>query len=53
MHGEGHYKARLSEKDVRKIRTDTRQLRAIAADYGVVITTISAIKHRKIWRHVD
>lgn len=35
------------------IRRDPRMNRVIAKDYGVFETTISSIKHRKTWKHVQ
>lgn len=45
--------AKLTEAEVAKILTDERFIRIIARDYGVSQQTVSAIKNRKIWRHVD
>lgn len=51
--GERHGGARLSENDVRNIRTDQRSQRAIAAAFDVAQTTIGLVKHRKSWKHVE
>lgn len=45
--------AKISERDVRKIRLDPRSQRAIAEEYGVTQSNISAIKARKTWSHVS
>lgn len=51
--GETHGKAKLTENDIRAIRADTRLHREIAADYGVTFVTISDIKRRRSWAHLD
>lgn len=50
--GETNPKARLTEDQVRAIRRDLRSQSAIAATYGIVQGTVSAIKRRRAWRHV-
>ena len=45
--------AKLTENDVRAIRADRRAQPLIAADYGVHLCTISSIRTRRTWRHVD
>ena len=52
MKGEASPYAKLTEKDVRAIRADTRMLAAIAADYGVIVSTISHVKTRRNWSHI-
>ncbi len=52
QHGERHYKAKLTEDQVREIRKDTRSQIRIAADYGIVQTMVSKIKRREFWKHV-
>jgi len=44
--------AKLKESDVLKIRNDIRNIRDIAASYGVGKSTIGYIKSRVTWRHV-
>lgn len=44
--------ARLSEADVRRILMSSETQRSIAKQYGVTQATISAIKTKKIWRHL-
>ena len=51
--GENHPNSRLTENDVRIIRSDHRSCTAIAREYGVSIFCISAVKRRVNWRHVD
>lgn len=51
--GEGHGAAKLTEEQVRAIRADPRKVRDIAPDYGIGKSTVSYIKTRKIWGHVE
>lgn len=50
--GERHYLSRLTEEDVRKIRSAPGTQEAIAARFGVTRGLISQIRSRKIWAHV-
>lgn len=50
--GERNGNAKLTAEQVLAIRSDPRSLREIAADYGVVDTTISHIKTGRRWSHV-
>jgi hypothetical protein len=43
----------LSDDDVRAIRNDTRAQQAIAAEYGIHQTTVSYIKRRATWAHIN
>lgn len=43
---------KLSPADVLAIRKDPRNLKAVAADYGVSFHLISKIRHRKAWSHL-
>jgi hypothetical protein len=52
LKGELNGCAKLTEGQVRDIRSDNRLHREIAADYGVVKSTVSAIKRAALWRHV-
>ena len=45
--GERHPKAKLTDEQVREIRSDNRSLSKIAMDYGVTKQNISAIKRNK------
>lgn len=56
-HGEKHYSAKLTEDDVRTIRTrhhlgDVTYVE-LGAEYNVAANTIKAIVTRKTWTHVD
>lgn len=44
---------KLSQADVRAIRTDTRRQAAIAADYDISRPLVSAIKLRRAWAWLD
>ena len=50
--GEGHHGARLTENDVRAIRSSGKPHRELASQYGVAVGTIAHIIHRERWRHV-
>jgi DNA invertase Pin-like site-specific DNA recombinase len=52
LKGTDNPKAKLTEKEVKQIRKDTRPHRTIAKEYGVGAPTVSAIKTRKTWKHV-
>ncbi|MCC2649906.1 MAG: hypothetical protein K0R61_18 [Microvirga sp.] len=39
-------------EQVLRIRADNRTLVAIGKEYGVAMTTISAIKNRNTWAHL-
>lgn len=43
----------LTEKQVRKIRKASGSLASIAEKYGVSKATISNVKNRKTWKHID
>lgn len=45
--------AKLTEAEVDKIRQDKRLQREIAADYGIAQTTVSAIKRKVNWKHLQ
>jgi hypothetical protein len=51
--GASRITAKLSEDAVRSIRADERSQKLIAADYGIAQGTVSDIKLRKRWAHVD
>lgn len=44
---------KLTEVDVRKIITDTRRHKDIAAEYEIVKSMVSMIKRREVWKHVS
>lgn len=50
--GETHHKAKLTEADVRKIRSMGGSQYAIAAQFGVSQVLIGKIINRKLWKHV-
>lgn len=50
--GERHGSSKLTEDDIRAIRSDVRSQRIIAADYSVTQRAISMIKRRERWSHV-
>lgn len=43
----------INEDDVRKIRKDFRPRKEIAAEYGITARTVSAIRNRENWKHVE
>lgn len=50
--GEDRPTAKLTEKEVLKIRKDTRPRKYIAAEYGVANGTVRAIQLRQSWKHI-
>ena len=54
MRGEDHYRARITEQDVKDIRrlTLTSTDREVGKVYGLAESTVSAIRCRRIWKHV-
>lgn len=50
--GEFNASAKLTEADVLAIRADDRMHRVIAAEYGVVRSTISRVKAGRGWGHI-
>lgn len=53
LRGERCGASKLTSTIVRAIRDDRRLLNEIAGQYSVSIATVSLIRNRKIWRHVD
>lgn len=51
--GESNGNARLTAEMVRAIRADTRKQRFICADYGIGSSTLSQIRSRKRWAHIE
>lgn len=47
------FKRKLTESDIREIRASKESLTKTATKYGVVFQTISEIRNRKIWAHVQ
>jgi len=52
-HGERSGNAKLTEADVRAIRASDERGVVLARRYGVDNATISAVRTRRIWRHVE
>lgn len=50
--GENHPRARLTVQDVIEIRASTKSMNELAAQYGVGLTTIQNVLHRKSWKCV-
>jgi len=50
--GERASKAKLTEANVREIRTSTAPLRELAKRYGVTSDAIQAVRYRRSWKHV-
>jgi DNA invertase Pin-like site-specific DNA recombinase len=50
--GTGNSAAKLTEDDVRAIRSDPRPYLAIAKHFGVYQDTVGRIKRREHWSHV-
>jgi len=51
--GVNNNKAKLTEDDVRQIRSLTGSLSCIALQFSVSKTTISGIKRRMLWKHIE
>lgn len=51
--GEGKCQANLTEEKVKAIRSDARRNKDIAGEYGVSPATITMIKSRLRWSHVE
>ena len=50
--GERNPSAKLTAADVKTIRLDPRKGTEVAAAYGVTPAAVSAIRRRKLWKHV-
>ena len=50
--GENHGLSKLTEKDVRDIRSSDLAFRLIAEKYKISIAQIYNIKHFKAWKHI-
>lgn len=48
-----HHGAKLTDAQVKCIINDMRLLREIAPEYGVHIKTISRIRRRELWTHIN
>jgi hypothetical protein len=51
--GVKHGLSKLDDDKVRAIRASTDPIRTIAAQHSVSMTTISDVRNRRIWRHVE
>ena len=51
--GEKHGNSKVTESQVIEILSDSRKYNDICADYGITLGTLSAIKNRKTWKHVN
>lgn len=51
--GQGHHKTHLTPDDIRAIRKDNRAQSKIAADFNISRQSVSNIKLRKHWGHVQ
>lgn len=51
--GEAHGCAKLSDEMVRDIRASTMKGKDLAVIYRVSATTISDIRNRRVWKHLD
>ncbi len=52
LRGEMSPVAKLTAKDIRAIRRDTRYQYVIAKDYGIIQAHVSRIKRRTVWSHI-
>lgn len=50
--GAAHSQSKLTEEDVLDIFNDNRLQKDIAVDYGISVSTVSAIKNRATWLHL-
>lgn len=50
--GEKHGRAKLTERDIRTIRSGNETVHKTAGQYGVHPSLISLIRKRKLWAHV-
>jgi hypothetical protein len=52
MFGEDNWNTKLTEEDVKRIRSSVDSQRALGRRFDVSQATIQRIKTRKVWRHV-
>lgn len=50
--GAKNTKAKLTENDVYKIRNSTLRLKEIAKAFGISVSNVNQIRHRKTWTHL-
>lgn len=48
-----YWKAKLSEDDVRRIRSDTRSSYDVGPEYGVTPNTVQNVRARRTWKHIE
>ena len=53
VYGTTNGRKKISEDDVRLIRKDTRPLKIIAFEYGIVMSQVSEIRNRRSWWYVE
>jgi hypothetical protein len=51
--GVANHFSKLNEHDVRMIRSDQRRRGLIACKFGIAVSTVTKIKNRTLWRHLD
>jgi hypothetical protein len=51
--GEDSHAAKLNDQKVREIRASVEPLKVTAAKYGVSIATVSQVRNRITWKHVQ
>lgn len=51
-YGEDHHMTKITEDDVRAIRSSTERAGIVAARYGLDRHTIASIRARRTWKHV-
>ena len=55
-HGQNHYNAKLTDADVveiRKLRAQGETLKSIAHRFGVHLSLIHLVAHRRNWKHIS
>lgn len=52
VHGESHYRAKLTEEDVLAIRNSTESLSVLARRYGIGKSTAGHTRNGKTWKHL-
>jgi len=51
--GAENHDAKLTDEDIRAIRASAEKGIVIANEYGISRSTISAIRHRRTWKHIE
>lgn len=52
QHGQDHYHAKLTDDDVRWIRTGGESAQVLADRYGVTREAIYSVRNRVTWKHI-